>query len=97
MAPLVGRPGVYQWRNAARELLFELLWNGDGLSGFPQAHVFSQPQLEAVLNYAAAALPLVTIHRGFEAQNFVQDAEGVTLYQVSLIRTRAPNLAVRWT
>lgn len=79
MAPLVGIPGVYQWRNAARELLFELGWNGAGLSGFSHSYIFNQTQLEAVLNEAALASPHIQIHRGLEARSFRQDENGVTL------------------
>jgi 2-polyprenyl-6-methoxyphenol hydroxylase-like FAD-dependent oxidoreductase len=79
MAPLVGLPGVYQWRNAARELLFELAWNGRGLSGYPHSYIFSQPQLEGVLNEAAMASPRIEIHRGLEARSFRQEESGVTL------------------
>ena len=79
MALLVGIPSAYQWRNAERELLFELAWNGAGLSGFPHSYIFSQPQLEGVLNETAVASPRIQIHRGLEARSFRQDENGVTL------------------
>jgi 2-polyprenyl-6-methoxyphenol hydroxylase-like FAD-dependent oxidoreductase len=80
MAPLVAMPGVYQWRNQHNDLLFELDWGGTAsVSGFAASYLFSQPQLETVLNAAALAQPLITIHRGVEIDGFMQDSQGVTL------------------
>ena len=60
--------------------MFELVWNGPGLSGFPNSYVFSQPELEAVLNSLALKNPLISVHRGQEVTSFTQDDDGVTLH-----------------
>jgi len=80
MIPLVATPGVYQWQNQNGELLFELNW-GDAasVSGFATSYLFSQPDMEKVLNDAAQAEPLIEVMRGVEATGFTQDAEGITL------------------
>jgi 2-polyprenyl-6-methoxyphenol hydroxylase-like FAD-dependent oxidoreductase len=80
MVPLVATPGVYQWQNQDGELLFELNW-GDtvSISGFATSYLFSQPDMEKVLNDAALAEPLIEVMRGVEATSFTQDAEGITL------------------
>ncbi len=80
IGPLVAMPGIYQWRNQHNELLFELNWSGSAsISGFAASYLFSQPQLEAVLNASAQAHPSITIHRGVEVDGFTQDDDGVTL------------------
>jgi len=80
MAPLVATPGVYQWQNQNGELLFELNW-GDAasVSGYATSYLFSQPDMEKVLNDAAQVEPLIEVMRGLEATGIAQDAEGVTL------------------
>lgn len=80
MQPYLASPGTYQWRNGASQLLFELVWNGEGLSGFRHSYLFSQPELEAVLNDAAQAEPRIRFHRGVEVRRVEQDGEGVTIH-----------------
>jgi 2-polyprenyl-6-methoxyphenol hydroxylase-like FAD-dependent oxidoreductase len=80
LQPLVAMPGVYQWRNQHDELLFELNWAGEAsVSGFAANYLFSQPQLEALLNATARAHPLITMYRGVEIAGFDQDDHGVTV------------------
>eukprot|EP01042_Synura_sphagnicola_P014215 gene14215-18006_t len=79
MAPHVAVPGRYQWRNAGGALLLELTWNGNGLSGFPNSYVFSQPQLEAVLNAKAKTRSNITVLRGKAAKTIRQDDDSVYL------------------
>jgi 2-polyprenyl-6-methoxyphenol hydroxylase-like FAD-dependent oxidoreductase len=80
IAPLVAEPGIYQWRNQHNELLFELDWAGAAsLSGFAASYLFSQPQLEAVLNRAAQDQRLITIHRGVDIDAMTQDDDGVVV------------------
>ncbi|GAA3310886.1 hypothetical protein GCM10020295_79160 [Streptomyces cinereospinus] len=56
----------YEWRNAAGETLVRIDWSRNGLSGWPTANFFSQPQLEAVLANAVEGLATVTLRRGCE-------------------------------
>lgn len=79
LAPLVATPGVYQWRNRHGETLFELDWARGSISGFPTSYLFSQPDLERVLNEAAAADPRITVLRGVEIMGASQTEQGVTL------------------
>ncbi|WP_353228755.1 bifunctional 3-(3-hydroxy-phenyl)propionate/3-hydroxycinnamic acid hydroxylase [Novosphingobium sp.] len=79
MAPFLSSPGKYQWRSAKGETLFVLDWTEQSFSGFRTSYIFSQPQLEQVLNAAAAAEPLITVHRGYEVTGFQQDDHGVSV------------------
>ena len=79
MAPLLASPGKYQWRSAKGETLFVLDWTEQSISGFRTSYIFSQPQLEQVLNTASAAEPLLTVYRGWEVTGFAQDDHGVTI------------------
>jgi flavoprotein hydroxylase len=59
---------VYEWRNARGETLIRFgLDAGQSLSGWPEANMFCQPELEAILDARARALPGVTVERGAEA------------------------------
>ncbi|EIZ79723.1 monooxygenase FAD-binding protein [Novosphingobium sp. Rr 2-17] len=80
LRPLVATPGVYQWRNRHGETLFELDWtSGGSVSGFANSYLFSQPDLERVLNETAAVEPNLTILRGFEVTGVTQTEDLVTL------------------
>lgn len=79
MQPFLAAPGKYQWRSAKGETLFVLDWTEESISGFRNSYFFSQPQLEQVMNDAAAADPLITVYRGFEVTDFEQNDRGVTL------------------
>uniref|UniRef100_A0AAU2VZB4 Bifunctional 3-(3-hydroxy-phenyl)propionate/3-hydroxycinnamic acid hydroxylase n=1 Tax=Streptomyces sp. NBC_00008 TaxID=2903610 RepID=A0AAU2VZB4_9ACTN len=69
-------PDHYEWRNHEGEALVRIDWSGTGLSGWPTASFFSQPDLEAVLAKAAEELPTVTVARGCEVTD-LQEAEGL--------------------
>ena len=47
---------VYEWRNAAGETLLRIGSREAGLSGWPEANMFSQPELERALDARARAL-----------------------------------------
>ncbi len=94
MAPNVEVPGLYQWRNAAGDLLFELSWNGNGLSGFPHSYVFSQPQLEGVLNDKAQGRQKMTLMRGMEASQCREDGQGVSI-KLHPFATSGPEREIR--
>jgi len=80
MEPLTAKPGVYQWRNAKEELLFELNWgSGSSVSGFANSYVFSQPDMERVLNDAATAHPAIDVMRGIEIVHVEQSENSVAL------------------
>jgi len=68
---------LYQWRNAAGDILIEFDWGGRGPSGWPVSNIFSQPQLERALDGKVKAQPTVTVRQGWSASSLSQDASGV--------------------
>jgi len=69
----------YEWQNAAGETLLLLDRSAPGPSGWPAATMFSQPELERVLDRAAKALPTVEVHQGWEVAGLVDGGDGVRL------------------
>src|SRR5438874_1094703 len=57
---------TYEWRNAAGETLLVIRSRGTSLSGWPEANVFAQPELERALDTRVRALPSVEVHRAAE-------------------------------
>ena len=55
---------VYEFRNANGETLIRFGRLGNGLSGWPQSSMFSQPELEAVLFARVERLASVDVRRG---------------------------------
>ncbi len=68
---------VYEWRNADGETLLRIGSREAGLSGWPEANMFSQPELERALDARARALPNVAVHRGAEVVDLEAGGEGV--------------------
>ena len=59
--------GEYDWRNAEGATLLHFDWGAAGPCGWPEANMFSQPQLEAVLAARAASFPNVEVRRGWHS------------------------------
>src|SRR5438093_167309 len=57
---------TYEWRNAAGETLLVIRSKDTSLSGWPEANMFSQPELERALDARVRALPSVEVHRAAE-------------------------------
>jgi 2-polyprenyl-6-methoxyphenol hydroxylase-like FAD-dependent oxidoreductase len=57
---------TYEWQNAAGQTLLLLDRSEPGSSGWPAATMFTQPQLERLLDEAAKATPSVHVHQGWE-------------------------------
>ncbi len=70
---------VYEWRNAAGATLLRFGSRAVGLSGWPEANMFAQPELERLLDTRARALPTVEIHRGLEAVGLEVGESNATL------------------
>jgi 2-polyprenyl-6-methoxyphenol hydroxylase-like FAD-dependent oxidoreductase len=66
LAPSTEAADVYEWRNAAGETLLRFETRAAGLSGWPEANMFSQPELERLLDARARSFPTVEVHRGCE-------------------------------
>ncbi len=55
---------VYEWRNAAGEVLLRIGRDAGGLSGWPESSMFCQPELERILDERVRSLPSVAVQRG---------------------------------
>src|SRR5678816_387154 len=56
--PALAEPAVtYEWRNAAGDTLLVISSHEDGVSGWPEANMFAQPDLERALDRRVGALP----------------------------------------
>ncbi len=70
---------IYEWRNGAGTTLLRIGGPGRGLSGWPRSSMFCQPDLEALLDRRAQALPGVTVRRGVEVTGLADDGDVVAL------------------
>ena len=68
---------VYEWRNAAGDTLLRFDSRAMGLSGWPEANMFGQPELERLLDARARSLPTVDVRRGYEVVGIRSDGDGV--------------------
>lgn len=79
LAPLV-EPGTdYEWRNASGETLLRFDLVEQSISGWPDSTMFSQPQLEALLDAKVKTLPTVTVYQGWAAEQVEQTQDVVHL------------------
>jgi 2-polyprenyl-6-methoxyphenol hydroxylase-like FAD-dependent oxidoreductase len=79
LGEITEQPGAYEWRNASGRTLLRFDLAGEGLSGWPKASMFCQPQLEALLDQRTRSLPSVAIRRGVEVTGVNDQDDGVTL------------------
>ena len=70
---------TYEWQNAAGQTLLMLDRTAPGPSGWPGATMFSQPELERVLDRSAKAVPGVEVHQGTEVTDVVDEGSEVRL------------------
>ncbi len=77
--PSRGERGGYQIRNGEGELLRAINWNRPAESGWANTNGFYQPDIEAVLESMALALPSVELRRGWSAAVIDQDEDAITL------------------
>lgn len=68
---------VYEWRNGAGDTLLRFGWTGEAPSGWPVSSMFSQPQLEDLLNRRADELSSLTLVRGAEVCSVSQSHDSV--------------------
>jgi flavoprotein hydroxylase len=81
-ADLAGRTepaDEYEWRNAAGDMLLRFCSQPVGLSGWPEAIMFAQPDLEQLLDRRAQSLPTVDVRRGCEVVGLRAGAESVEI------------------
>jgi 2-polyprenyl-6-methoxyphenol hydroxylase-like FAD-dependent oxidoreductase/catechol 2,3-dioxygenase-like lactoylglutathione lyase family enzyme len=79
LADVVEAGGVYEWRNAKGETLLSFDWSEQSVSGWPSSTMFSQPQLEAILDARVRALPTVTVYQGWAVEQVAQTQDAVQL------------------
>jgi flavoprotein hydroxylase len=78
--PRLSEPAdVYEWRNAAGETLLRIGSKQAGLSGWPEANMFSQPDLERALDARARMLPSVDVRRAREVVDLRPSDDHVAL------------------
>jgi flavoprotein hydroxylase len=68
---------IYEWRNAADTTLLRFGRIGAAWSGWPESSMFSQPDLEALLDRRARELGTLDIGRGVEVTTVEQQDGGV--------------------
>lgn len=81
--PAVGcseQASCYEWRNAAGRTLLRFDYDDDGVSGWPPANMFAQPELEELLCAKLATLPTVCMRRGHDVIDITQDDDAVQLF-----------------
>jgi 2-polyprenyl-6-methoxyphenol hydroxylase-like FAD-dependent oxidoreductase len=79
LAAVVEPGGIYEWRNARGETVLSFDWSEQSVSGWPSSTMFSQPQLEAILDARVKALPTVTVYQGWAADQVEQTQDSVHL------------------
>ena len=70
---------VYEFRNARGETLIRFGRIGNGMSGWPQSSMFSQPDLEAVLFRRVETLPSVEVRRGCLVTGLADEGDTVVV------------------
>jgi flavoprotein hydroxylase len=84
---------AYEWRNAAGETLLRFTSRALGASGWPEANMFAQPDLERLLDARGRALPGIAVHRGHEVIGL--DA-GAPALEVATADGRRRSVAARY-
>jgi 3-(3-hydroxy-phenyl)propionate hydroxylase len=77
-------------------LLRAINWNRTAESGWANTNGFYQPDLEAVLEAMASAIPSVEIRRGWSAESVSQDASSITLTVSSATDEARASIGGRW-
>lgn len=70
---------VYEFQNAERRTLIRFGRTGNGLSGWPQSSMFSQPELEAVLFARVDELRDVEVRRGWLVTDLFDDGDTIVV------------------
>jgi 2-polyprenyl-6-methoxyphenol hydroxylase-like FAD-dependent oxidoreductase len=71
--------GEYQWFGADREPLMTLTPEQPAKSGWEPSYLFFQPEFERALDGHACAHDCVTLHRGWAAEELVNEPEAATV------------------
>jgi flavoprotein hydroxylase len=79
-AGLTETADCYEWRNGAGDTLLRFVSRPCGASGWPEANMFPQPELERLLDARVRALPGVEVERGCEVIALEAGETGVALH-----------------
>ncbi len=79
LAPITEPATTYEWKNAAGQTLLLLDRTEPGRSGWPAATMFTQPQLEQLLDATAKAVATVDVHQGWELSDLRDTGDEVQL------------------
>jgi flavoprotein hydroxylase len=71
---------IYEFQNAQRRPLIRFGRIGNGVSGWPQSSMFSQPELEAVLFARVEEIPAITVRRGAYTFDLVEAGDHVSVH-----------------
>jgi flavoprotein hydroxylase len=82
---------TYEWRNAAGDTLLVISSREHGVSGWPEANMFAQPDLERALDRRARTLPSIDVRRGVEVVDLHTESDRATL-----VVTDAAEVGARW-
>jgi flavoprotein hydroxylase len=70
---------IYEFQNAERRPLIRFGRIGNGVSGWPQSSMFSQPDLESILFDRVNELPEITVRRGASVHDLLVDGDQVVV------------------
>jgi len=76
---LIEPADTYEWRNGAGDTLLVISSRELGVSGWPEANMFAQPDLERALDRRVRGLSSVEVRRGAEVVDLGAGPEGATL------------------
>ncbi|HJQ84390.1 MAG TPA: bifunctional 3-(3-hydroxy-phenyl)propionate/3-hydroxycinnamic acid hydroxylase, partial [Candidatus Binatia bacterium] len=94
--PRLSEPAdVYEWKNGTGETLLRIGSNPVGLSGWPEANMFSQPDLERELDARVRALPSVDVRRGAEVVE-LEPSDGAVALVFADADGRRTGTRARW-
>lgn len=92
LAPITEPATTYEWQNASGQTLLSIDRSGPGPSGWAAATMFTQPQLEQLLDRTAKAVASVEVRQGWEVAD-VTDRDT----HVSLLVRRGEAQGGRWS
>ncbi len=97
LGPLTTTSPLYEWRNATGQVLKSFPgMDAPSISGWPQGTVFSQPDLERVLDARVRSFgEQVQLLQSHEVRQVRQDATSVTLVAHDTRETAAPGVQLR--
>jgi len=87
---------VYEWRNAAGATLLRFESKAAGLCGWPDANMFAQPELEAVLDRRVHALPNIRVTRGAEVVDLARGGDGDVRLALRFADGRVEEAHAQW-